>query len=78
MKVSTGLAEGCKGGIFSICMFHVLQNSAIALELNGGPLSESCCSGFPMLLYTSLRAGRTLGAFVKATIFPAGNREARS
>ena len=47
IKVSTGLEEGCSGGMFfwSVALFSV--NYFIADELKGGPLSESCVSGLP-------------------------------
>ena len=59
-------------------MLRVWQNLSTALELNDGQLSESCYSGYPKWLYKSARPGITLEAFAEVTIFPAGNRDARS
>ena len=78
MNVSAGLADGWRGGIFSVSMLRNLQNWSIAAELNGAPLSYSCISGLPKLLYISVMAGMTLLAFVDRTSFAAGKREARS
>ena len=47
MKLSTGFADGCNGGIFSRCIPRSLAKVFIAAELNGGPLSESCVAGLP-------------------------------
>ena len=50
IKLSTGLADGCNGGIFSSCIPRSSANVFIAMELNGGPLSESCFAGQLRLL----------------------------
>ena len=63
---------------FSVLMFLDSQKSFMACELNGDPLSDSCVSGFPKLLYMSAIAGITLAAFVDRTSFAAGKREAKS
>ena len=75
MKVSTGFAEGCMGGIFLKQIPLLDANWSIAFELNGGPLSLSCEFGLPYVSYMSPFTGMTLSAFVEVTIFAAGNRD---
>ena len=72
INVSTGFADGWYGGIFSLFIFLLYVKSTMTFEENGGPLSDSCVSGFPSWSYMFARTGITSVAFVEDTISPLG------